>query len=334
MRKPILFSLIASVFLTTSYIMPAEAEALKKLRVGALKFGTVNWTLNVLKHHGLDKKHGVDLEIVPLASKNASHVAIQGGGAEMIVSDWLWVSRQRAEGRDYSFVPYSNATGALMVKEDSGIDSLADLEGKKLGVAGGPVDKSWLFLRAYALKNKSIDLAEIVTPQFAAPPLLNKLAQRDELDGALNFWHYTARLQASGFKSILSVSEALKGLGIERAIPVIGWVFSEQWASENIDTVKGFVAAARDAQQLLLHSDEEWQRIKEQTKAENEQIFTTLRDAYRQGVPACFEEADLQAAASAFSILAELGGEKLIGSSTELSDGTFWKPYQTIACKN
>ena len=69
-----------------------------KLRVGVLKFGTVNWELNVIQHHGYARQEGVELEIVKLASKNATAVALQSGSVDMIVTDWVWVSRQRAEG--------------------------------------------------------------------------------------------------------------------------------------------------------------------------------------------------------------------------------------------
>lgn len=311
----------------------AKEPELTPLRIAVLKFGTVNWVLNVIKHHGLDKKHGIDLKVVPLGSKNASHVAIQGGAADMIVSDWIWVSRQRAEHRDYTFVPYSNATGSLMVKKNSGIDKLSDLQGKKLGIAGGPVDKSWLFLRAYSQQKLGKDFAEIVETNFVAPPLLNKLAQRGQLDAGLNFWHYSARLKASGFKPLITLPEILQALGVERTIPVIGWVFSEGWADENTDLVKSFLAAEQDAKKLLLKSDQEWLRVKPKMKAKNEVMFTTLRDAFRAGVPRCFGDEEKQASKSAFAILAKLGGEKLVGSSSQLEEGSFWKKYHSKACK-
>ena len=37
-----------------------------------------------------------------------------------------------------------------MVAADSPAQTLADLDGKKIGIAGGPVDKSWLILRAWS----------------------------------------------------------------------------------------------------------------------------------------------------------------------------------------
>ena len=172
-------------------------------------------------------------------SKRATSVALQGGGADVIVTDWIWVSRQRAEGRDYAFAPYSLSVGALMVRPDSGIAELADLTGRKVGIAGGPVDKSWLLLQAYA-KRGGLDLAAAVEPTFGAPPLLNELMQRGDLPAVLNFWHYNARLKAAGMKELLPAVEILPALGVERPIPLLGWVFNRSWANENRDAVAGF----------------------------------------------------------------------------------------------
>ena len=140
-------------------------------------------------------------------------------------------------------------------------------------------------------------------------------------------------MQASGFKPLLTVPEALKGLGIEASIPVIGWVFSEQWAADNIDAVNGFIAASREAQMLLAENDAQWLQVRQKMKAKDEDMFHTLRDAYRNGIPGCFGVHEKQAAKTAFAILAELGGKKLIGDSNELSEGTFWNQLKSMECK-
>ena len=43
---------------------PAVTAELPKVRAGVLTFGTVNWELDVVKHHGLDRQHGVDRKSV------------------------------------------------------------------------------------------------------------------------------------------------------------------------------------------------------------------------------------------------------------------------------
>ena len=163
---------VAVVGLLAGLISPAFA--LEKVRVGVLEFGTVSWEMDTVQQHKLAEKVGVELEVVPLASADASTVALQGGAVDVIVSDWVWVNRQRAAGQDYTLFPYSYSLGSVMVKADSPINSLAELKGKKLGIAGGANDKSWLLLRAYA-KKQGLDLANDANVQFAAPPLLNEL---------------------------------------------------------------------------------------------------------------------------------------------------------------
>ena len=45
------------------------------------------------------------------------------------------------------------AAGGLIVSDESKISSDLDLKNKKIGVAGGQVDKAWLIFRAYYKKN-------------------------------------------------------------------------------------------------------------------------------------------------------------------------------------
>jgi NitT/TauT family transport system substrate-binding protein len=309
------------------------ADDLPILKLGVLQFGTVNWELDVIKRHGLDKKYGIDLQITPLGGKSATHTALQGKSVDVIVSDWIWVSRQRSQGRDYTLSPYSTAAGSVMVNAGSGITNLAGLKGKKLGIAGGPLDKTWLLLRAYDQKLHGTDLMETLDAKFAAPPLLNKLAIRGDLDGAINFWHYTARLKAAGFKSVLDMPEILATLGIQRQIPLIGWVFSESWANQHIKSIKALLRASQDAKKILLHSDQEWDSLRPLMKAQNDDIFKALRDGFRSAVATCFGEQEMAAARKTFSVLAQIGGAALTGDSRSLQAGTFWPGFSLGACE-
>lgn len=302
------------------------------VRVGVLEFGTVNWELDVMQAHGLAKKRGIELKIVPLASADAPTVALQGGAVDVIVADWIWVSRQRAESNAYTFAPYSNAVGSLMTERHSGIKSLTDLKDKKVGIAGGPNDKTWLLLRAYAQRKLGLDLPRHVKPVFAAPPLLTELALRNQVDAALNYWHYAARLEAGGMTTLIDMPEILKGLGIDKPIPLIGWVFHEDWAARNADAVKGFLAASYEAKAILAGSDAEWNRIKPKMRAENDAVFTALRSGFLKGIPTCSDQETMSAVGKTFRILAETGGTQLVGKSSELPAGTFWPGFRLPPC--
>ena len=129
--------LAAAVMALISHGVLAEAEPVK---VGVLKFGTVNWELKSMKHAEYDLRNGVDVEIVPYAGGDATRIALQGGEVDVIVADWLWVSRQRSDGQKLTFVPYSSSVGAIMVGADSGIDSLEGLKGCLLYTSPSPRD--------------------------------------------------------------------------------------------------------------------------------------------------------------------------------------------------
>jgi NitT/TauT family transport system substrate-binding protein len=319
------YALAASLCITSTTV---GAKALQPLRVGVLQYGTVSWEIAVIQHHKLAEREGVKLDVVPLSSTNALNVALQSGDVDMVVGDWIWVSRQRAARRDFTAVPYSTAVGSLLVQKNAGIHLLEDLRGKRVGVAGGPVDKSWLLLRAYAEKTMGEDLADVVTPTFAAPPLLNELALKGNLPALLNYWHYAARLQAAGMKPLIDVNQILPKLGVSESVPLLVWVFNQDWADEHRDVVTGFLRATYAAKHILAKSEAEWRRITPLVKPENDATLQALRYQYRQGIPTYFGEAEIKAAAQVFKILARVGGSELVGPSTSLSPGTFWRGFK------
>lgn len=323
-KRPLLYLLLSLLCLVTV----ASYGQAQQVRVGALRFGTVNWELDVMQHHGLDATNGIELKVLPLASKRATQVALQGGAVDVVVSDWIWVSRQRAAGRDYTFVPYSMAVGALMVRPDAGVQRLHELEGKRVGVAGGPLDKSWLLLRAYSRQHLDSDVAELVEPNFAAPPLLSQMMLNGRIPAVLTFWHYAAKLEAAGMQPLLTVAELLPALGVDTAVPLLGWVFSEDWASDHRAAITGLLDASYAAKRLLEQSDAEWSRLRPLTQADDKATLHALRDAYRAGIPSEFGHKQQRAAEQLYGILAAEGGEQLVGSADALSPGTFWEGYE------
>lgn len=293
------------------------------VRVGVLKYGTVNWELKSMQHHGLDKTHGFTLEIVPFAGGDATRIALLGGEVDVIVSDWLWVSRQRSQARQFAFVPYSSSVGAIMVPEDSELNTLADLVGKKIGVAGGPLDKSWLLLQGMAAQEYDMNLATSNEPVFGAPPLLTEKARDGELDAVLNYWHYCARLEADGFRRLVSAEDAANALGASGPVSAIGYVFDEHWAETG--PAADFIKASRATKQILNDSDEEWQRLSDSgAMKDGPDALKVLRERFREGIPRRAHANEVADAGVIYALLSELGGKKLVGDAPAMAEGTYW----------
>src|SRR3954467_3516000 len=86
-------------------LLAAPAFAADTLRIAVQKTGTVAWEIAVAKARGLDKSADLAIQTLEQASPDAGKIALQGGAADMIVSDWLWVARERALGDELLFTP-------------------------------------------------------------------------------------------------------------------------------------------------------------------------------------------------------------------------------------
>jgi NitT/TauT family transport system substrate-binding protein len=305
----------------------APAMAADTIRVATQKTGTFAWELAIIRAHGWDREAGLDIVTTDLAAPEAGKIALRGGSADVIVSDWLWVSRERALGGKLVFYPYSGAVGAVMARPGSPVRALADLKGHSLAVAGGPLDKSWLLLQA-ALKQDGIDLKTQARIGYGAPALLAEKTLRGEFDATLNYWNLCAKLEAKGLRRVAGIEDIMPRLGASGRSALLGYVFDERWAAQHREAIARFMAVTRKAKDALAASDDEWQRIAPLAGVSDAAVLKVYRDRYRAGIPRrpiAEEEAD---ARILYRVLARLGGAELVGPAPELAPGTFYRPEE------
>lgn len=294
-----------------------------KLRIGTLKFGTLNWLLETMRGEGLVAREGLNIESVDFASGQATTVGLQAGDIDLIVSDWLWAMRRRSDGEMLRFAPFSNALGALMVAANSPVRALSDLKGRKIGVAGGALDKSWLLLRAYASERAGIDLAAVAEPVYGAAPLVSEQLALGRIDAVLTFWPYAARLDAKGFTRLMDMKDVIGGLGISPSPPLVGFVWNERIMKEKGEALAGFFRAAAAANRVLATSDAAWERIRPLMQAADDAEFIKLRDYFRAGIPGGFDAGALGACERLYAVLARTGGEELVGPKPGFDSALF-----------
>ena len=315
----------AGLALVASLTLALSAEAADRLRVALQKTGTAAWEIEVIKAHGLDKAANLDIETTELASTEAGKIALVGGAADMVVGDWLWAARERALGDKLLFTPYSTALGAVMAPKDSPVHTVADLAGRSIGVAGGPLDKSWLLLRAATL-SAGHDLTRDARPSYGAPPLIAEKLVQGETETALEFWNFAADLEGRGFRRAIEMADVEKALGATGPVAMTGYVFNEAFAASHKDALKRFFAATTEARKILGEDPSAWAPIKARLRLNDDAALAVYRQRYLDGVPKRTVAEEAADARILYRRLAEIGGEELVGKAKELDTGLFYDP--------
>jgi NitT/TauT family transport system substrate-binding protein len=318
--------LCAGVFVGAAlfYGLVGQASAADLLRIAVQKTGTLAWEIGVIRAQALDKEADLDLRTLDVASLDAAIIALRSGAVDIIVTDWLWVSRERSLGANFAFHPYSSAIGAVVANPARGIAGLQDIIGRKLAVAGGPLDKSWLLLQAWA-RRSGIDLRRAADVVYGAPPLLAEKAVQGEVDAALEYWNFCADLEARGFTRVIEIATVEKELGARGPVAAIGYVFDASFAAAHRDALQRFFATTRRAKQLIATSPEAWQIVVKQLPSKTPEALAAYRKYYARGIPdrdIAEEEAD---ARRLYKVLAETGGSELVGGADALAPGTYYK---------
>jgi NitT/TauT family transport system substrate-binding protein len=306
----------------------SASAAQETLELGLQTGGTASWEIDAMRHLGLLEKQGIDLVIRPLADSAAGQVALLGGAVDLILSDLVWVSGQRARGAPLLFVPFSLTVGGVLAGKTSGIEDVKGLKGQTIGVGGGPLDKNLVFLKAYYKQQTGKDLLSEVTPKYGAPPLINQLLERGQVGAALNFWQWNARAVRAGARQLISVAGMLAEMGVATPPPLLGWTFTEDTAAKKGKTLVAFLNASFDTKDQLKTNDDLWKSLRDEMNVGSDDgLFIALRDAYRAGIVTRYDAADTKAAEAAYALLARFGGAGVVGDAPALPTAIFWKGF-------
>ncbi|HFD12446.1 MAG TPA: ABC transporter substrate-binding protein [Crenotrichaceae bacterium] len=315
---------LLTLFLLFLHFFTVHASEPFQIKIGVVAFGTLQWELAVIQQFELDKQENLQLRLITLANPQAGKIALHAGTVDIGVADWFWVSNQRTNHHSpLTFAPYSATAGALLVAANSPINTIKQLAGKRIGIAGGEIDKNWLLLQTLAAK-QDVNLNETVDKVFGAPPILNQQLLQNRLDALLTYWHYAARLESNGYKRLLDGAQMLSMLGIKQKIPTLGYVFSDQWAHHHREAVLRFLRISQQAKNLICTSEQAWETVLPLTRSEDKQTQTVIRKRYCEGRIQHWEAADKLAASTIYSMITASHPNLFPKQSSTLAAGTFW----------
>jgi NitT/TauT family transport system substrate-binding protein len=298
-----------------------------KIRWLANAAGTSAFPPYVMQKYKLDQKYGFELQVIPVANANAQITAFQAGAAEFGGLGWNDIARMRAAGVNVVGVaPWLNWVDCVLVPKESPAKNLGDLKGKKVGTINRTT-LNWIVMRAVTINNYKFDLEKDSVVQEGAISLLRGLTEQGQLDATMMFNSLAPDMLATGkYRMLASLRDLLKDLGLPET-PFLMHAADAGYAAKNPGNTKAFLAALREAIQILNADDAVWVEKGRDLKITDKTALEIFRDEARADMMTTFSsttEADIR---KTFDVLLAVGGVSVMGMST-LPDGFMTLAYQ------
>lgn len=285
--------------------------------------GTFSWIVHGMDTFGFDLLNGIDVVGTTYASKAAVEIALRGGEADVIVDDFLGPVLLRSNGVPVTAIfPYATAIGGLVVGNDTGIDSLDDLQGKTIA-AGSLDDKSLIILRALTISQYGFDVQDAAEVVAASPPLMSQLVGSGEADAGLPLWHWVARMEASGIATeLMTIAEMQEMLGLPSGLPNLIVAARDEL---DADLKTKFIAALIETveyMKALPNDDPFWQSILDLQlySLPNQAQFPAVIDRWRLGTVTTFTDEQVAGLTDMVEQLVALAGADVVGVDSVPAD--------------
>jgi NitT/TauT family transport system substrate-binding protein len=236
-----------------------------------------------IQQAGLDKKYGINIEIIDFAAPGQQYNMFRSGAADIAGGNFIDLLLQRKGGNAiqaiHGFQGYSNI---FVVKPNSSVKEFADLKGKKVG-SFGTTFLDWLIARAAGKKAYSVDLQTDASVVPGAPPLLNQFLARGEVDATLQFSSLTLAPIARGEQRMLIDLPALMtAAGFRSDLFYVQWMITERWVKANREAVTKLPAMLNEAYAVLKRDDGLWPALAQRINVTDPAITAAYRDLERR----------------------------------------------------
>lgn len=293
----------------------ASAQESKTVQVGLQASGTFSWVIYAMQQFGIDQQFGLTLKPVTYASKQATELALRAGEVDVVVDDFVGAVSMRERGIPVRAIyPYSTATGGVVVRADGGIDTIADLKGKTIA-ASSLDDKSLLILRALTTTKYGFDPQDDGKVLQAAPPLMTGLLDKGEIDAAIPYWHFVARMTATGqYKDLMRVTEMLDQLGLRSDLPILVVVGRDGADPAALTAFLGALDATEERMKAAPMSGI-WQQILDEGlySLPDPSAFPSVRDRWEAGLPDAWTQEQIDGLVKLVDELVGVAGSDVVG---------------------
>lgn len=309
------FKLIFAAAVAAGFTSLAVAQDALTIQVGQQATGTFSWITHAIDYYGLDEKYNLDIQEEVFASKPATQLAIQAGEVDVVVDDFIGAVTMRQAGVPVRAIwPFSKATGGVVVPADSEVQTVEDLQGHSIA-ASSLGDKSILILRAYMVSEYGYDPQDEGMVLQAAAPLMQGLLDEGEIDAAIPYWHFVARMVGTGeYRDVQLISDLLAEMGFRDDLPILVVVGRE---GANPEAVTAFLAAMQEAIQLMKEDTDDgiWQSIldNELYSLPDPSVFPSVRARWEAGIPSEWTPEMIDELVELVDQLVDVAGPDVVG---------------------
>ena len=242
---------------------PLYAQTQSKVRIGFLKVLSVDAQLWLAQHLGTWKKEGLDIETREFTTGIELFQALVGGSLDVLTTGGVLANfPARGQGKVFLVNDLEYATGQIWVHPDQGINSLADLKGKKVATTRGTTAHNLLH---QALKGVGMDSnkdVEIINQRMSE-------AVTSFIAGAVPavvLWvPFNVAVKSKAPKARMLTDAA----AYPSATIVDGWAARNDYYDKNKDALRKIIRAWIPANDYLLAKPEEALKVLHQKQYPN-----------------------------------------------------------------
>jgi len=192
---------------------PALSQEPIKVKFGRLAFPAISTMMvDVVKDQGLDRKNGLDLEVVPFGAIAPYYAALATGEIDVVPGGPHVFQKMRNEGVPVkATMTYARLNALTVITADPAVKTIADLKGKSIAADMG--SSEYQILAIYG-RTQGVIFGRDVTVVQAGPPMARTQLQAKRVDAAMT-WEPSATLTLRdnpAYRTILTGDAAWKSI--------------------------------------------------------------------------------------------------------------------------
>lgn len=220
-----------------------ESKDATKLRFGVM--GSIDAVpLVIAQEKGFFKEEGIDLDLQIFKAAKDRDAALQANELDGVLCDDVAISIYQNSGIDMKITGATNGYFTMVSGKDSGVKSIEDLKGKKIGIS----ERTMMdYLADYIVTSKGMSAKDIEKVAIPAMPARLEALRNKQIDAAILPAPFNDTAVKDGGTEIVKL--------YNKDIMISATAFLQDVISKNPDAIKGFYKAYDKAIDYINNND-------------------------------------------------------------------------------